>query len=114
MERPRCEFFSQFNLIARANHWSDETKTVALASCLRGKSRSILETVQDLENLEFAELKLKLELHFGERPSFQDYYSQFTYRKQRYGKEITSLNVAIERTKAIKIIQEDFKKGDRL
>lgn len=29
------EFFAQFNLIAHANRWKENTKTVALASCLR-------------------------------------------------------------------------------
>ncbi|KAL6419603.1 hypothetical protein ACFW04_013691 [Cataglyphis niger] len=32
------EFFSQFELIVRANKWSNATKTVALISCLRGKA----------------------------------------------------------------------------
>lgn len=81
---PLRKFFSQFNLIAPANHWSDATKTVVFALCLSGKARSILETVQDMENLEFAELRSKLELRFGEEPSFQDYYNQFMYRKQQW------------------------------
>jgi len=75
------EFFSQFNLIARANSWDDATKTVALASCLRGKARSVLETVEDVSNLEFNELKSKLELRFGEGHLSQNYYVQFTNRK---------------------------------
>ena len=49
---PLQEFFAQFNLIASANRWSDSIKTIALASCLRGKARSVLETVQNLDNLD--------------------------------------------------------------
>jgi len=33
------EFFSQFDLIARANYWSNATKIVVLASNLKVKSR---------------------------------------------------------------------------
>lgn len=61
---PLREFFFQFNLIARANQWDDAAKTVALASSLRGKARAVLESVEDLEELDFAGLKLKLELRF--------------------------------------------------
>ncbi|XP_071579583.1 uncharacterized protein [Temnothorax nylanderi] len=169
------EYFSQLNLIARANHWDDATKTIALASSLRGKARSVLETVQDVERLDFAELKAKLELRFGEGRQSQNCYVAFTNRKQKFGEElaalgseidklsrlaypecpyelrdkiacaqfitavsdnfirralqmegITSLNLAVERAKALKIIQGDnseryrenlnknfVKKGDR-
>lgn len=51
------EFFSQFDLIARTNCWSETTKTIALALCLRGKARTVLEMVENLENLEYAKLK---------------------------------------------------------
>ncbi|KAL6257803.1 hypothetical protein P5V15_011390 [Pogonomyrmex californicus] len=37
------EFRTQFDLIARANDWGNSEKAVVLASCLRGKARSILE-----------------------------------------------------------------------
>ncbi|KYN14482.1 hypothetical protein ALC57_13307 [Trachymyrmex cornetzi] len=33
---PLREYLAQFNLIARANRWEDDTKTAILASCLRG------------------------------------------------------------------------------
>jgi len=39
---PLREFFPQFELIARANR-CDATKAMALASCLRGKTCSVLE-----------------------------------------------------------------------
>jgi len=35
------EFFAQFNLIVRVNHWEDETKIAVLISCLRGKACAI-------------------------------------------------------------------------
>ncbi|KAL6265802.1 hypothetical protein P5V15_002619 [Pogonomyrmex californicus] len=40
---PLREFLSQFELIARANRWGNSEKVVVLASCLRGKARSVLE-----------------------------------------------------------------------
>lgn len=49
--------------------------------------RTILESVQDVKNLEYAELKSKLKLCFEEGAWSQDYCSQFTYRKERYGEE---------------------------
>src|SRR5580765_8010877 len=60
------EFFTQFELIARANRWTNELKTVALASSLGGKARSVLDCIKEIEKLEFAELKSRLELRFGE------------------------------------------------
>lgn len=47
---PVRKFFSQFDLIARANRWDEEAKTYVLVSCLRGKTRAVLESVQDLQN----------------------------------------------------------------
>ncbi|XP_071576725.1 uncharacterized protein [Temnothorax nylanderi] len=94
---PLQEYFSQFNLIARANFWDDTTKTVALASSLRGKARAILETVQDIECLNFSELKSKLELRFGEGRLTQNYYSALTNRRQKFGEDLAALGSDIER-----------------
>lgn len=91
------EFFSQFNLIAHANRWPAETKTAVLVSCLRGKARTVLESIQDIENLQFEELKSRLELRFGETQSLQSYYSQFTNRKQKFGEDLASFGSDIER-----------------
>lgn len=94
---PLREFFSQFELIARANRWSDATETIALASNLRGKARSILETVEDIEYLEFSELKSKLELPFGEGHLFHSSYSQFVNRRQKFGEDLAALGSDLER-----------------
>lgn len=94
---PLREFFSQFNLIARANRWDEGMKSAVLVSCLRGKARSVLESIQDLENIEFADLKEKLELRFGENLSSQNYYCQFTNRKQKFGESLASFAADLER-----------------
>lgn len=52
---PLREFLSQFNLIARANGWGKDARTLALISCLRGKARSILDCVQNIQSLDYAE-----------------------------------------------------------
>jgi len=91
------EFLIQFQLIARANRWTEEAKTAILISCLRGKARVVLESVSDLENLSYEELKSKLELRFGETHSLQNYYSQFTNRRQKFGEDIASLGSDLER-----------------
>ena len=93
---PLREFFSQFSLIARANGWSEETKTVVLVSYLRKKARAILENVENLGTLDFAKLKSKLELRFGESQLAQNYYSQFTNRK-KFDKNLATLGADIER-----------------
>lgn len=84
-------------MIARANRWSDTAKTVALTSSLRGKVRAVLESVENLDNLEFSELKAKLELRFGEGPLSQNYYSLFINRKQKFGEDYSSLGSDLER-----------------
>jgi len=43
-------------------------------SCLRGKTRTVLECVIDIESLDYAELKSKLKLRFGEAYLAQFYY----------------------------------------
>jgi len=68
-----------------------------LVSSLREKAREILESVQDLENLSYDELKSKLELRFGETHSSQNYYSQFTNRRQKFEENIASLGSNLER-----------------
>ena len=64
---------------------------------MRGKARAVLESVQNLENLDFSELKSKLELRFGEAQLLQNYYSQFTNRKQKFGENIASFGSDIGR-----------------
>ena len=97
VDPPLHEYFSQLNLIARANNWDDATKTIALASSLRGKARSVLETVEDVERLDFAELKAKLELRFGEGRQSQDSYVAFMNRKQKFGEDLAALGSEIDR-----------------
>jgi len=53
--------------------------------------------VSDLEKLNYDKLKLKLELRFGETHSLQNYYSQFTNRRQKFGEDIASLGSDLER-----------------
>jgi len=70
---PLHEFITQFDLIARTNNWSDSHKTVALAACLRGKARSVLYGIFEIENLKFEDFKSKLELRFGDGHLSQTY-----------------------------------------
>lgn len=72
-------------------------KAVALASNLRGKARSVLDGVYEIENLSFEELKTKLELRFGEGHLEQTYYAQFTNRKQKFFEDLPTLAADLER-----------------
>jgi len=63
---PLREYLSQFTFMANANGWSDLVKTVALAACLRGRARSVLDGIAEIGSVTFTELKSKLELRFGE------------------------------------------------
>jgi len=45
---PLRKFLSQFEFIASANDWSDSAKTVALAACLRGRARSVLDGIVEI------------------------------------------------------------------
>jgi len=94
---PLREFFAQFELIARASRWNEMTKTVSLASCLRGKARAVLESVEDPMNLNYADLKSKLELRFGEGHLSQNFYASFTSRKQKVGEDFASFGSDLER-----------------
>ncbi|EFN65445.1 hypothetical protein EAG_00230, partial [Camponotus floridanus] len=81
----------------RANNWDESTRTVALAANLRGKARTVLENIENFNNLTFAELKSKLELLFGEGNLTQNYYSLFTNRKQKFGEDLASFGAELER-----------------
>lgn len=70
--------------------------SITLASCLRGKAHFILENVEDNENLEYEELKSKLELRFREGLSLQNCYSEFTNQKQKFGESFTALGIVLE------------------
>jgi len=50
---------------------------------LKGKARAVLESVEDPMNLNYADLKSKLELRFGEGYLSQNFYASFTSRKQK-------------------------------
>lgn len=94
---PLREFLTQHNLIARANNWNENMKTIVLASCLRGKARSLLDGIVEIEELKFADLMSKLELRFGDGHLAQTYYTQFTNRKQKFSEDLASLGADIER-----------------
>lgn len=70
------EYFCRFELIARANGWNENFKAINLAANLRGKARTVLRGIE--ENFSYEQLRLKLELRFGEQGQFQNYYIQFT------------------------------------
>lgn len=94
---PLREFLAQFSLISQANGWNDSAKTVALASCLRRKARTVLLNINDSEKITFNEIKTKLELQFGEGELMQNYYSQFTNRKMLTGEDYATLGTDLER-----------------
>ena len=95
---PLREFLTQFSLIANANRWSESEKAVVLASCLRGKARSLLDSCSASEgSLSFVELKSQLELRFGESELAQNFYTQFTNRKQSPGEDYATLGADLER-----------------
>lgn len=91
------EFLLQFELISRANGWDDENKAIVLASCLRGRARSVLENVENLDRINFTEIKTKLELRFGVGQSSQVYYSQFVNRRQFGDEDFATFGSELDR-----------------
>ncbi|XP_071652203.1 uncharacterized protein [Temnothorax longispinosus] len=70
--------------------------------CFAGTMRSSnfygeTESVENLENLGYEELKSKLELRFGEGQLSQNYYTQFTNRRQRFGEDLATFGHELER-----------------
>jgi len=68
---------------------------VALAACLRGRARSVLDGIAEIGSVTFTELKL--ELRFGEEHSAEFYYFQFTNRRQKFGEDFVTLGTDLER-----------------
>jgi len=79
------EFLSQFEFIASANDWSGEGRV------------SFLDRIAEIGSVTFMELKLKLELLFGEGHSAQSYYFQFTNRRQKFGEDFVTFGTDLER-----------------
>lgn len=79
---PLREFFLQFFLIARGSEGN------CIPSSLRGRARFVLQTIKNAQNLNFEELKSRLELKFGEGHSSPNYYLEFTNRKQKFGENL--------------------------
>lgn len=95
---PLREFLAQFEFIARANNWDENSKTIALASCLRRKARAILETIENFFEINYSEIKSKLELQFGEGHLSQNYFIQeFSNRKQKHGEDLAFYGAELER-----------------
>jgi len=111
---PWREFLSQFEIIASANRWNNASKTLALASVLRGKARSVLESVQNHGELNFGELKSKLELRFGEGHLSQNYYSLLSSRKQRIGEDFASFGAELERLARLAYPEFPFEARDKI
>lgn len=65
----------------------------SLATSIRGKTRSVLESVKDIVNMNYGELWTKLELRFGEELLSQNLYTQFMNRKQKYGDDLVTLGL---------------------
>ncbi|KAL2720289.1 hypothetical protein V1478_010555 [Vespula squamosa] len=61
------EFLAHFEFVVRTNNWNEPAKTMALASSLKGKMRSVLETIRNMTKLTFSELKTQLEIRFGKK-----------------------------------------------
>lgn len=111
---PLREYFTQFELISKANNWSDAIKTVILASNLRGKARSILENFPNLEGIKFSELKAKLELRFNEGYENQSYYTQFINRKQKFDEDLPALGADLERLARLAYPECPFEVRDKI
>jgi len=111
---PWREFLSQFEIIASANRWNIASKTLALASVLRGKARSVLESVRNHGELNFDELKSKLELRFGEGHLPQNYYSLLSSRKQGFSEDFASFGEELERLARLAYPEFPFEARDKI
>jgi len=65
-------------------------------ACLRGRARSVLDGIVEIDSVSFTELKSELELCFGEGYSAQSYYFQFTNRRQKFGEDFVTLGTDLE------------------
>ena len=92
----------------------DQNRRSTLASCLRGKARSVLESVENLENLGYEELKSKLELRFGEGQLSQNYYTQFTNRRQRFGEDFATFGYELERLSRLAYLECPYAVRDKI
>lgn len=70
--------------------------------------------MRDFTNLEFAELKTKLELRFEEGSLSQNYYTQFTSRRQRYGEDLAAFGSEFERLSRLAYPECLYETRDRI
>ena len=107
------EFLIQFQVVAKANNWSTENKTVALISCLKGKARSVL-VESDASSLDYENLVSRLELRFGDKHMAPTYYSQFQDRRQQLGEDLQTVAADIERLSALVYPECSFEVQDKI
>jgi len=82
---------------------------------LEGKGAMVLKTVENLENLNFTELKSKLELFFWRgKPDTKLLFPLSTNRKQKFGKDLASFGAEIERLSRLAYSKYPFSVQDKI
>ena len=95
------DLIRQSDFIAHSNRWNTQQRCAALAGFLRGNARTVLNSFDP----GFDELKIKLELRFGDIYSTPINFSLFQNRKQRTDEGFAELADDLERL--IRIVFEN-------
>ncbi|GFY18289.1 retrovirus-related Pol polyprotein from transposon 412 [Trichonephila clavipes] len=87
----------QFSIVADANQWDSQTKACQLAASLRADAADILQTLPEIQRLDFDALVNALELRFGEK-CVKDYSRlQLKSRQQKVSETLQELATDVER-----------------
>ncbi|GFX36752.1 gag-Pol polyprotein [Trichonephila clavipes] len=88
---------TQFSIVADANQWDSQTKACQLAASLRADAADILQTLPEIQRLDFDALVNALELRFGEK-CVKDYSRlQLKSRQQKVSETLQELATDVER-----------------
>ena len=91
------DYLSQFEILADLNTWSYDTKSLYLASSLKGDARALLSELTSLERRDYDCLVKSLKLRFGSLNRSEIYKANLQTRVKRHDETISELAQSIKK-----------------
>ena len=85
------EYLSQFEILSELNNWNYETKSLYLASSLKGDARTLLTELSQMERRDFQSLVRILNIRFGSVNRAEIYKATLQTRVKRRDESIKEL-----------------------
>ena len=91
------DYLSQFEILSDLNAWNYETKSLYLASSLKGDARALLSELTSMERRDYGSLVNSLKLRFGSLNRSEIYKANLQTRSKRRDETISELAQSIKK-----------------